>query len=431
MIVSKFGGSSVAEASQIRKVKNIIESNPERRIIIVSAPGKRNPEDEKITDLLYRCNDEVESGSEAKSFSIIRERYIEICNDLGMGDISEILDEVESGIESGKGPDYAASRGEYLAARIFADYFNAEFIDTAGVIKLTDDGRVDESSYQTLNKMIKGDRRYILPGFYGSNSKGGIKTFSRGGSDITGAIAARAVGADVYENWTDVSGLLMADPRLIDNPVVVEELTYKEIRELASIGANVFHEEAITPVKDYNIPINIRNTNEPEDKGTMIVTDRDSSYFPIVGISGKTGYRNIFVEKLMLNRYPGFREKFLTILKENNIFPEFESTGFDSISFLAPENQFIMIDSVTKMIKKNLNPDLVELRPSLALIGVVGSGLPEQIGVAADVFTALKSKKINVRFINYGGSDITLIVGVDIDYYLDALRAIHNIFGDN
>lgn len=430
MIVSKFGGSSVAEASQIRKVKNIIESSPDRRLIIVSAPGKRNSSDEKITDLLYRCNEEVESGSEAKSFDIIKKRYLEICNDLEIDDISEILDEVKFGIESGKGPDYAASRGEYLAARIFADFFNAEFIDTAEVIKLTDDGRVDESSYQALNVMIKGDGKYIIPGFYGSNSKGEIKTFSRGGSDITGAIAARAVGADVYENWTDVSGLLMADPRIIDNPGVVTELTYKEIRELASIGANVFHEEAITPVKDYNIPINIRNTNKPEDKGTMIVTDRDSSSFPIVGISGKKGYRNIFVEKLMLNRYPGFREKFLTILNKNNIFPEFESTGFDSISFLAPEKQFSNIDTVMKEIKENLNPELVELRPSLALIGVVGSGLPEQIGVAADVFTALKLKKINVRFINYGGSDITLLVGVDTDYYLDALKAIHNIFGD-
>ncbi|MCK5674974.1 MAG: aspartate kinase [Spirochaetales bacterium] len=430
MIVSKFGGSSVSEASQIRKVKKIIESNSERRLIVVSAPGKRNSSDEKITDLLYRCNEEVENGTEAKSFKIIRERYIGICRDLEIDDISAILDEVEAGIESGKGPDYAASRGEYLSARILSVFFDAEFIDTAGVIKLSNDGRVDESSYQALNALIKGNRKYIIPGFYGSNLNGDIKTFSRGGSDITGAIAARAVGADVYENWTDVSGLLLSDPRRVDNPGVVEELTYKEIRELASIGANVFHEEAITPVKDYNIPINIRNTNKPEDNGTMIVTDRDSTKSPIVGISGKTGYRNIFVEKLMLNRYPGFREKFLAILNKNNIFPEFESTGFDSISFLAPENQFTKVDSVMNEIKEKLNPELIELRPSLALIGVVGSGLPEQIGVAADVFTTLKNKKINVRFINYGGSDITLLLGVDTDYYLDALRAIHNIFGD-
>lgn len=430
MIVSKFGGSSVAEASQIRKVKNIIESNSERRLIVVSAPGKRNSGDEKITDLLYRCNDEAESGSGAKSFKIIRDRYSAICKDLGIDEVSVILNEVESGIVSGKGSDYAASRGEYLSARILAVFFEAEFIDTAEVIKLTDDGRVEESSYKALNARIKGAGRYIIPGFYGSNSKGEIKTFSRGGSDITGAIAARAVGADVYENWTDVSGLLMSDPRLVDNPGVVKELTYKEIRELASIGANVFHEEAITPVKDYNIPINIRNTNKPDAAGTMIVTDRDSSLSPIVGISGKTGYRNIFVEKLMLNRYPGFREKLLSILNVNNIFPEFEATGFDSISFLAPEKQFTAVDSVIKELKEKLNPELVELRPSLALIGVVGIGLPEQIGVAADVFTALKSNNINVRFINYGGSDVTLLVGVDADYYLDALKAIHNIFGD-
>lgn len=430
MIVSKFGGSSVANASQIRKVKHIIESNSERQVIVVSAPGKRNDDDEKITDLLYRCADEVSKGMEALSFKIIRERYTEICNNLGMDNITGILDEVKSGIESGKGPDYAASRGEYLAARILADYFEAEFIDTAEVIKLTDDGRVEDSSYKTLNEMIKDGDRYIIPGFYGSNSKGEIKTFSRGGSDITGAIAARATNAEIYENWTDVSGLLMSDPRLIDNPGVVQELTYKEIRELASIGANVFHEEAITPVKDYNIPINIRNTNDPEANGTMIVTNRDTSDNPIIGISGKTGYRNIYVEKLMLNRYPGFREKFLSILNLNNIFPEFESTGFDSISFLAPENQFKNVSIVIADIKEQLSPDLVELRPSISLIGVVGSGLPDQIGVAADVFTALKGKNINVRFINYGGSDISLIIGVDTDLYLDALKAIHNIFGD-
>ncbi|MCK5200831.1 MAG: aspartate kinase, partial [Spirochaetales bacterium] len=302
MIVCKFGGSSVAEASQILKVKNIIESDPDRRLIIVSAPGKRNNSDEKITDLLYRCHDEVHSSGKAESFKIIRERYSEICKSLKINDINDILDEVESGIESGKGPDYAASRGEYLAARMLADFLGAEFIDTADVIGLTEDGRVDESSYRKLNARINDKGRYIIPGFYGSDSDGKIKTFSRGGSDITGAIAARSVNADVYENWTDVSGLLMADPRMVDGPALVKELTYKEIRELASIGANVFHEEAVTPVKDHDIPINIRNTNDPEAPGTMIVTRRDASEFPIVGISGKTDYRTIFVEKLMLNR---------------------------------------------------------------------------------------------------------------------------------
>lgn len=429
MIVCKFGGSSLSEASQIRKVKNIIDSNSERRLIIVSAPGKRNSTDEKITDLLYRCSDEAKKGLELKSFKIIRERYNDICKDLGIDQISEILNEVESGILSGKGSDYAASRGEYLSARILADYFDAEFIDTAEVIKLTDDGRVEESSYEALNAMIRGRGRYIIPGFYGSNSKDEIKTFSRGGSDITGAIAARAVKAELYENWTDVSGLLMSDPRLVDNPVVVKELTYKEIRELACIGANVFHEEAITPVKDYNIPINIRNTNKPDADGTMIVPVRDTSVSPIVGISGKSGYGHFIIEKLLLNRYPCFREKVLSILNANNIYPEFESTGFDSISFFAPDNQFGQIDSVLDEIRGKLNPELVELRPSVALIGVVGSGLPEHLGVAADVFSALKREKINIRFINYGGSDITLLVGVDFEFYLDALKAIYKVVG--
>jgi aspartate kinase len=428
MIVSKFGGSSVSEASQILKVKRIIESNSDRKVIVVSAPGKRNRSDEKITDLLYRCNDEVQKGTKAESFKIIRERFSEICNDLGIHNISEILNDVENAIDSGRGADYAASRGEYLSAIMLADYFNAEFIDTAEVIKLTEDGRIEESSYQALKARLADGKRYILPGFYGSDLENRVKTFSRGGSDITGAIAARAVRADVYENWTDVSGLLMSDPRLVDNPGVVEELTYKEIRELASIGANVFHEDAITPVKDYNIPINIRNTNKPDDKGTMIVTERNSSESPIVGISGKTGYRNIFVEKLMLKRFSGFREKLLTILNTNGITPEFELTGFDSISFLAPEDQFKNADIIINEIRDKLNPELVELRPPMAIIGVVGSGIPEEIGVAADIFAILKTNEINVRFINYGGSDITLLFGVDVENYMDALNSVHNSF---
>ena len=430
MIVCKFGGSSVAEASQILKVKEIINSNPHRRLIVVSAPGKRNSNDEKITDLLYSCHDEVLRNGKTESFKIIRKRYTEICKSLGIDDIDVILDEVESGIESGKGPDYAASRGEFLAARMLANFFGAEFIDAADIISLTEDGRVDESSYNKLNTRIKDKGRYIIPGFYGSDPDGKIKTFSRGGSDITGAIVARSVNADVYENWTDVSGLLMADPRLIDSPGVVKKLTYKEIRELAFIGANVFHEEAVTPVKDHDIPINIKNTNDPEAPGTMIVTSRDTSDTPIVGISGKTGYRTIFVEKLMLTRYHGFRENFLKILEANGIIPEFESIGFDSISFLAPEKQFDEIDTALRKIKEVLAPEVLEVRHSLSLIGVVGSGIPEQVGVAAAVFTALSSNNINVRFISYGGSDVTLVVGVDSENYLDALKSIHNTFGN-
>ena len=430
MIVCKFGGSSVAEASQILKVRKILDSNPERRLIVVSAPGKRNNTDEKITDLLYKCNKEVENGEGAKSFKIIRDRYSEICETLGIAGITEILDEVQEGIENGKGADYSASRGEYLSARMLSVFLEAEFIDSADILKLSDDGRIEESSYSALKARIKGAGRYIIPGFYGSDCNDNIKTFSRGGSDITGAIAARALGAEVYENWTDVSGLLMSDPRLVDSPCVVKELTYKEIRELASIGANVFHEDAITPVKDYNIPINIRNTNKPEMPGTMIVTNRDSSKIPIIGISGKNNYQNIFVEKFMLNRYPDFRENFLSILNAHNIVPEFESTGFDSLSFLIPESQLVDIENVLKELQDKLDPELLELRSSLGLIGIVGEGIPDQIGVASSVFSVLSLNNIIVRFINYGGSDITLLVGVDSNLYLDALRAIHKKFDE-
>ncbi len=430
MVVCKFGGSSVAEAAQITKVRDIIRMDPERRLIVVSAPGKRNSSDEKITDLLYKCHDEVLEGKKADSFIIIRERYTEICNSLGIEPIDAILDEVESGIEAGRGPDYAASRGEYLAARMLSSFFGAEFIDAADVIRLTSDGRIEESSYSGLKARIKGKGLYILPGFYGSDPEGEIKTFSRGGSDITGAIAARAVDADLYENWTDVSGLLMADPRIVDNPGVVTELTYKEIRELASIGANVFHEEAVTPVKDHNIPINIRNTNDPDAPGTFIVTERDHAMSPVVGVSGKTSYTNVFIEKLMLNRYPGFREKVLDILGKEGIIPEFESMGFDSIALLVPERQEKNLESAFREIRSKLDPDLLEVRRSVALIGIVGTGILDQPGIAAAVFSALSEEHINIRFINFGGSELTLLLGVDAGSYLKALRSIYSSLGD-
>ncbi len=430
MIVCKFGGSSVADASQIFKVREILMSDSRRRLIVVSAPGKRNNSDEKITDILYRCHDEVAEGNKAGSFKIIRARYTEICNTLGIDSISTILDEVESGIEEGRGPDYAASRGEYLAAKMLSGFFGAEFIDAAEVIRLTSDGRIEESSYTGLKDRIKGDGLYILPGFYGSDPDGNIKTFSRGGSDITGAIAARAVNAEVYENWTDVSGLLMADPRIVRNPVAVPELTYKEIRELASIGANVFHEEAVTPVKDHNIPINIRNTNDPDAPGTFIVADRDYKKKAVVGVSGKTSYTNIFIEKLMLNRYPGFRERFLELLGKAGIVPEFESRGFDSISFLVSDKQINSPDTLLREIADQLKPDLLEIRESFAVIGIVGSGVIDKTGIAAAAFSALSKENINIRFISFGGSELTLLLGIDAAFYRDALTAIYKSVGN-
>lgn len=426
MIVCKFGGTSMADAAQMRKVRSILDMDPGRRVVVVSAPGKRNSGDEKITDLLYFCHRDASAGKEiAPHFSIIRERISGIAAEFGVAAaISETLDEIEAEIRGGASADYAASRGEYLAGLIMAELLGAVFVDPAEVVRLTADGRVDEATYGMVAEKMKGPGRFVLPGFFGATADGKIKTFSRGGSDISGAIAARAVGAERYENWTDVSGILMADPRIVENPRTIRKITYAEVRELASIGASVFHEEAIAPVRSVGVPINVRNTNDPAAEGTMILPSRDCSEVPVAGISGKKPYRNLFVEKLMLGRYAGFRERLLGLLAGRGIVPEFESRGFDTLSFLIPAASVENETDILKLVRENLDPDEVSFRPSMALIGVVGEGILEKTGVAADFLSALKEAEIHVRFINYGGSEITLLIGVDEDQYRNALSVL-------
>jgi aspartate kinase len=426
MIVCKFGGTSMADAAQMRKVKSIIDLNPDRRVIVVSAPGKRSREDEKITDLFYFCHRDASAGNDiAPHFSIIRDRISSIASDFGVASsISVTLDEIEAKIRGGASVDYAASRGEFLAGIVMAELLGAVFVDPAEVVLLTEDGRVDDSTYAMVAEKMKGSGRFVLPGFFGSTADGKVKTFSRGGSDISGAIAARAVEAERYENWTDVSGILMADPRVVDNPRTITEITYREIRELASIGASVFHEEAIAPVRSVGVPINVRNTNDPAAEGSMILPARDSSTSPVAGISGKKPYRNLFIEKLMLSRYPAYREELLGLLREKGIVPEFESRGFDSISFLLSDSAVGDEMELLEMVKSRLEPDEVSFRPPMALIGIVGEGMMEKTGLAADFLGALKSAGINVRFINYGGSEITLLIGVDEAKYAEALRVL-------
>lgn len=426
MIVCKFGGTSMADAAQMRKVKSIIDLDANRRVVIVSAPGKRSREDEKITDLFYFCQRDMAEGRDiAPHFSIIRERIEGMAAEMQVAPhISSVLDEIEEHIRGGATADYAASRGEFLSGLMMADLLGAKFIDPEQFVRITDDGRVDDASYDMLAREMEGDGRFVLPGFYGSTADGKVKTFSRGGSDISGAIAARAVMAERYENWTDVSGILMADPRIVDNPKPVREITYREVRELASIGASVFHEEAIAPVRRVGVPINVRNTNDPSADGTFILPDRDISNRPVVGVSGKKPYKNLFIEKLMLGRYPFYREEILALLRDKGITPEFESKGFDSLSFLLPEGSVKDEEALLQELKEKMEPDLVSFRPHMALIGLVGEGILEQPGVAATVFTALKEAGINVRFINYGGSEITLLVGVDTERYADALKVM-------
>ncbi|MBL7006472.1 MAG: aspartate kinase [Spirochaetia bacterium] len=429
MTVCKFGGSSLADTSQIKKVEAILASDPGRKVTIVSAPGKRHSEDIKITDMLYTCHAEASAGkSFSESFNAVRKRYMEIGQELGIGisNLSDTLDQIELTISRGESADYAASRGEYLCAKILAEYLGSEFLDTEGLIIIADDGSVDPVSYELLSEKLSGDSNFIIPGFYGSAKDGSVKTFTRGGSDITGAIAARACNADLYENWTDVSGILMADPRIVNEPKTIAEITYEEARELASIGAAVFHEEAIAPIRDAAIPIHIKNTNKPEDSGTKIVLHRDDQSQPIVGVSGKIGYTRLFVKKLFLQKNPNFIIKIKTILTIYGIEPEFSSVGFDSISLFFNTNMAGNKEEILTRILTELEPDEISSDAKIAMIGVVGEGLYDSKGIIAKVSTAISEAGVAARYINYGGSLITCVIGVDETDYKTALEAIYS-----
>ncbi len=434
MIVCKFGGSSVADSNQIRKVAGILEMDPERRIVIVSAPGKRNSDDIKITDMLYTCQRLASDGSPwGCEFDQIRTRYLDIAKDLGIPTegLARQIDLIEKNIAGGAGPDYAASRGEFLSAQVIAAGIGWEFLDTQEYILLNKDGTVNDKTYTLLSGAIDLTKRYIIPGFYGSGPDGKVKTFSRGGSDITGAIAARSVGADLYENWTDVSGIKMADPRIVDDPEVVHELTYQEIRELASIGANVFHEEAIAPVRSVRIPICVKNTNDPQGSGTMMMPERSNTdVLPIVGISGKRGYCRLHITKHFLNKEADYKLKLETILKVYGIVPEFSSDGFDSLSCYFRQELLQNEPDLVERIKRELEPDQICTEEKLAMIGLVGEGLYEARGVLGVVSSALATKGIAIRYLSYGGSMITCIIGVYDHEYLHALKVMYQAIED-
>ncbi len=426
MKVCKFGGSSVADAAQIKKVRSIIESDLNRRIVVVSAPGKRHKQDEKITDLLYSCHAKVQKGeSIAETFEIIRKRFLEIASELKInGFLEDALDEVEEKIKTGASEDYAASRGEYLSGLLISHYLDAEFVDAEQVVRLTDDGRVHENSYQLVAKRMSERATYVLPGFYGATLDGKLKTFSRGGSDISGAIAARSVQAEVYENWTDVSGILMADPRVVDNPKPIEEITYREIREMASVGANVFHEEAIAPVKSLGIPINVKNTNAPEDKGTFIVAERDTDKAAVVGVSGEKPYRKVLIEKFMLNRHPEFPYQVQEALKKMGISLDFELKGFDTLALFAAAGPNFDWKKLAEHVAHELNADSCTVGEEIAVVGVVGEGLAAHGQVVGMVLETLQRESISVEALNYGGSPITLLVAVPLNSYTKALQAL-------
>ncbi|MCI6693432.1 MULTISPECIES: aspartate kinase [unclassified Clostridium] len=432
-IVTKFGGSSLADANQFRKVKEIVLSNKNRKIVVPSAPGKRNAKDFKITDLLYLCHSHIESSISLDDvFALISKRYKDIVSDLNLSlDIDYHLNKIKEDLENGASKDYAASRGEYLNGIILANYLDFQFIDAKDVILFNKYGCLDtEATYDSLQKIIGNDSNVIIPGFYGSDSNGNIVTFSRGGSDVTGALVAASINAELYENWTDVSGFLMADPRIVKNPMQIRKITYRELRELSYMGASVLHEESVFPVRDAGIPINIKNTNNPSDPGTLIVKDMDPDFNnPVKGIAGKKDFTVISIEKAMMNSELGFCRKVLSVLEQNNISFENMPSGIDTVCVVISDAQLKnKTDILVDEIKRTCTPDSIVVHPNMALIATVGNGMSSNKGVAAKIFTSLSESNINIRMIDQGSSEINILIGIENDDFEKGINAIYNAF---
>ena len=431
--VSKFGGSSLASAKQFKKVGDIIRADKSRRYVVPSAPGKRNDKDEKVTDMLYACYDAASEGrSYKKILEKIRGRYEEIIEGLDLNlNLDHEFAKLEENFLAGAGRDYAASRGEYLNGIVIANYLGYEFIDAAEVIFFDEQGNFEaDLTDKELSERLSHVERAVVPGFYGSRPDGSIKTFSRGGSDVTGSIVAKAVHADLYENWTDVSGFLVTDPRIVEDPEVIETITYRELRELSYMGASVLHEDAIFPVRKEGIPINIRNTNRPEDKGTLIVeTTCRKPRHTITGVAGKKGFCAINIEKAMMNTEVGFGRKVLSVFEKSGISFEHMPSGIDTMTIFVHQSEFEDHEqSVIAGIHRAVEPDVVELESNLALIAVVGRGMRSNRGTAGRVFSALAHARVNVKMIDQGSSEWNIIIGVKNDDFEKAIRAIYDIF---
>lgn len=431
--VVKFGGSSLASAKQFKKVGEIIRADKSRRFVVPSAPGKRNDRDEKVTDMLYACYDAASEGrSYKKILEKIRGRYDEIIEGLGLNlNLDHEFAGMEENFLAKAGKDYAASRGEYLNGIVMAHYLGYEFIDAAEVIFFDEQGNFEaELTNRELSERLSHVERAVIPGFYGSRPDGSVKTFSRGGSDVTGSIVARAVHADLYENWTDVSGFLVADPRIVDNPEVIETITYRELRELSYMGASVLHEDAIFPVRKEGIPINIRNTNRPEDRGTLIVeTTCRKPLHTITGVAGKKGFCAINIEKAMMNTEVGFGRKVLSVFEQSGISFEHMPSWIDTMTIFVHQSEFEDHEqSVIAGIHRAVSPDVVELESDLALVAVVGRGMRANQGTAGRVFSALAHARVNVKMIDQGSSEWNIIIGVKNDDFEKAIRAIYDIF---
>ena len=431
--VVKFGGSSLASAEQFRKVGKIILAEDSRRYVVPSAPGKRFDEDIKVTDMLYGCYDAASKGEDiTEKINAIKARYYEIIKGLGLSlSLEEEFKKIDEDFRAQAGIQYAASRGEFLNGKIMAAYLGFEFIDAAEVVRFDENGDFQsEITNEIMSARLEKAKNAVIPGFYGATEEGRVVTFSRGGSDITGSLVARAVNADLYENWTDVSGFLIADPRIVKGSKSIETITYKELRELSYMGASVLHEDAIFPVRRAGIPINIRNTNAPADKGTLIV--EATCYQPkytITGIAGTDGFAAITIEKAMMNSEVGFCRKVLQVFEDNGVSIEHMPSGIDTMTIFVHKDKFEEKEQqILAGIHKAVDPDHIELESDLALIAIVGRGMKSTRGTAGRIFSALAHAHINVKMIDQGSSELNIIVGVRHDDFKNAIKALYEIF---
>ena len=436
MKVVKFGGSSMADAGQYRKVREILLADPERKVVIVSAAGKRFSGDHKLTDLLYLCHAHVQYGVDCSSiFEMIANRYLDIRDELGLDlQLEPELLELKKRIDAREvTQEELVSRGEYFSAKLMAAYLGFQFVDAADWVKFDMDGTVNkEASYEALNHQILLGYGAVIPGFYGSMPDGTIHTFSRGGSDITGALAAAALDADVYENWTDVSGILMADPRIVDHPQAIPEVTYDELRELSYSGAQVLHEDCIFPVREKNIPVNIRNTNAPEDPGTMIQDEFEGDHDPdrfITGITGKKDFSIISLTKRGMSNQVGVLRKVLTVLERHGVSVDYVPNGIDNVSVVLPTAAVEKeLYTILAEIQKEAEPDSLKVHHQIAVVAAVGRKMASRPGISGKIFAALGQSDINIRMINQGPDELNIIFGVDNKDFADAIKVLYNSF---
>ena len=434
LTIAKFGGSSLASAEQFKKVYDIVKSDESRRYVVPSAPGKRSSDDVKVTDMLYNCYAIAAEGEDfSKEFAQIKKRFTDIIDDLGLDlDLTEEFNNIEAAFKNSAGSDYAASRGEYLSGKILANYLGYDFVDASKCVRFNDDGSFNmDFTIERTAFHLSHHERAVIPGFYGKRPNDTVKTFSRGGSDITGSLVARGVNADLYENWTDVSGFLIADPRIVKDPKTIHTITYKELRELSYMGATVLHEDAVFPVHQVGIPINIRNTNDPSQPGTMIVKSVENEKNPstITGIAGKKGFSIISIEKAMMNGELGFGRRVLEALEENEISFEHFPSGIDTMSVVI-DSKYVdgKEQEIIAAIDKKVHADSIHVEHGLALIAVVGRGMKSSTGTAAKVISAVAGKGINIRMLDQGSSELNIIIGVDEDKFSDAVSAIYHAF---